>query len=73
VRCKFTELLGDILKQRPLETDGLGSSIIVDNLPVVQIDKFDKLKSVINRLLKKCGTIINQDYPIDEKNGKTQG
>jgi len=71
--CKFTELLGDILKQKPSETDGVESVIVVDNVPRVEPDKLEKLQSVINRVLGKFGTIVNQYYPMNEEDGKTKG
>lgn len=71
--CKLTELLGDILKQKPSETDGVESVIVVDNVPRVEPDKLEKLQSVINKVLGKFGTIVNQYYPMNESDGKTKG
>lgn len=70
---KFAELLGDILKQKPSETDGVESVIVVDNVPRVEPDKLEKLQSVINKVLGKFGTIVNQYYPMNESDGKTKG
>ena len=67
------ELLGDILKQKPSETDGVESVIVVDNVPRVEPDKLEKLQSVINKVLGKFGTIVNQYYPMNESDGKTKG
>lgn len=70
---KLIELLGDILKQKPSETDGVESVIVVDNVPRVEPDKLEKLQSVINKVLGKFGPIVNQHYPMNENDGKTKG
>lgn len=68
----FAELLGDILKQKPSETDGVESVIVVDGVPQVDPDKLEKLQSVINKVLGKFGIIVNQYYPKNE-NDVTKG
>lgn len=67
-----TELLGDILKQRPCETDGVESVVIVDNIPKVDATRQEKLKTVIHKLFSTCGEITNVFYPVDEE-GNTKG
>lgn len=47
--------------------------IVVDNVPRVEPDKLEKLQSVINKVLGKFGTIVNQHYPMNENDGKTKG
>jgi len=47
--------------------------VIVDNIPIVDPDKLEKLQSVINKVLGKFGKIVNQYYPTNEENGKTCG
>lgn len=47
--------------------------IVVDNVPRVEPDKLEKLQSVINKVLGKFGTIVNQYYPMNENDGKTKG
>lgn len=68
----FAELLGDILKQKPSETDGVESVIVVDGVPQVEPERLEKLQSVISKVLGKFGTIVNQYYPKNE-NGYTKG
>ena len=66
-----TELLGDILKDRPQEADGIDSVIVVDNVPQVGPDRLEKLKNVIHKIFSKFGKITNDFYP--EEDGKTKG
>lgn len=68
----WTELLGDLLKQRPCETDGVESVVIVDNIPKVDPSRVEKLKTVINKLFQACGELTNTYYPVDEE-GNTKG
>ncbi|KAK1343624.1 hypothetical protein QTO34_016404 [Cnephaeus nilssonii] len=65
------ELLGDVLKDRPQEADGIDSVIVVDNVPQVGPDRLDKLKNVIHKIFSKFGKITNDFYPEEE--GKTKG
>merc|ERR1711962_1368713 len=65
------ELVGDILEQRPKESDSLDTVIIVDNIPVVGPDRLDKLKNIIRKVFSKFGNVVNEYYP--EKDGKTTG
>ena len=66
-----TELLGDVLKDRPQEADGIDSVIVVDNVPQVGPDRLEKLKNVIHKIFSKFGKITNDFYP--EEDGKTKG
>nr|CAI5869782.1 unnamed protein product [Callosobruchus analis] len=66
------ELLGDILKQKPKETDGFESVIIVDGVPQVGTNRLEKLKSVINKIFVKFGNIVNEYYPVTA-DGTTKG
>eukprot|EP00069_Balaena_mysticetus_P004155 bmy_17114T0 len=65
------ELLGDILKDRPQEADGIDSVIVVDNVPQVGPDRLEKLKNVIHKIFSKFGKITNDFYP--EEDGRTKG
>lgn len=67
-----TELLGDLLRQRPCETDGVESVVIVDNIPKVDPLRQEKLKTVIQKLFSTCGEIVNDFYPLDDE-GNTKG
>uniref|UniRef100_A0A8C9CV64 Eukaryotic translation initiation factor 3 subunit B n=1 Tax=Phocoena sinus TaxID=42100 RepID=A0A8C9CV64_PHOSS len=65
------ELLGDVLKDRPQEADGIDSVIVVDNVPQVGPDRLEKLKNVIHKIFSKFGKITNDFYP--EEDGRTKG
>lgn len=64
--------MGDLLRQKPKETDGVEAVIIVDGVPQVEQDRLEKLKKVIRKIFEESGAIINDHYPMD-KNGKTKG
>jgi translation initiation factor 3 subunit B len=68
----FSDLLADLLKQKPSETDGVESVVVVDNIPKVSSARIEKLKIVISKLFSKCGEIVNTFYPVDEE-GSTKG
>lgn len=68
----MSELLGDLLRQKPKETDGVEAVIIVDGIPQVEEDRLEKLKKVIRKIFEDSGAILNDYYPMD-KNGKTKG
>lgn len=68
----FLELLGDLLRQRPSETDGVENVVIVDNIPKVDPSRQEKLKTVVHKLFSSCGEITNVFYPLDEE-GNTKG
>lgn len=65
------ELLEDVLRERPLEADGIDSVIVVDNVPQVGPERLEKLKNVIHKIFSKFGKITNEFYP--EADGKTKG
>lgn len=67
----YAELLGDVLKEKPLEADGIDSVIVVDNVPQVGPDRLEKLKNVIHKIFSKFGRITNEFYP--DADGKTKG
>ncbi|XP_013408544.1 eukaryotic translation initiation factor 3 subunit B [Lingula anatina] len=66
------ELLGDLLRQKPREADGVESVIVVDNIPQVGQERLEKLQNVIRKIFSKFGNIVNENYPTDES-GKTKG
>ena len=66
------ELMPEIMRQRPKETDGVESVIVVDGVPVVGGDRVDKLKNVIRKIYSKFGKLVNEHYPTEE-NGNTKG
>lgn len=61
------ELLGDFLKQKPCESDGVENVVVVDNIPVVGAARFPKLKGILEKIFKNAGTIVNVHYPKDEE------
>lgn len=67
----LTELLEDILKEKPQEADGIDSVVVVDNVPQVGPERLDKLKNVIHKIFSKFGKITTEFYP--EADGLTKG
>ncbi|KAK9980676.1 hypothetical protein ABG768_000267 [Culter alburnus] len=65
------ELLEDVLRERPLEADGIDSVVVVDNVPQVGPERLEKLKNVIHKIFSKFGKITNEFYP--EAAGTTKG
>jgi len=67
------ELLGDLLRQQPKESDAAESVVIVDGVPEVGPDRKEKLMGLIRKLFKDCrGGIVNEQYPVNDK-GVTKG
>lgn len=66
------ELMPDIMKLRPKETDGVESVVVVDGVPVVGGDRVEKLKNVIRKIYSKFGKLVNEHYPL-EADGNTKG
>jgi len=69
------ELMPDLLRQRPKESDGMDSVVIVDGIPTATKDKLDKLKTVVRRLFKKYvgdKIVQNEHYPLTDA-GETKG
>ncbi|XP_012256916.2 eukaryotic translation initiation factor 3 subunit B [Athalia rosae] len=60
------ELLGELIKQKPSETDGVEAVIVVDGVPQVGPERLEKLQSVINKIYRKFGDIVNEWYPKNE-------
>ncbi|XP_076951731.1 eukaryotic translation initiation factor 3 subunit B-like [Bidens hawaiensis] len=66
----------DLNEGDQLEFDaGFGSIIVVDNLPVVPREKYDKLEGVVRKIYSQIGVIKENGLwmPIDEDTGKTLG
>lgn len=54
---------------------GFGNIIIVDNLPVVPREKFEKLEGVVRKIYSQIG-VIKEDglwMPVDPETQKTLG
>lgn len=62
----------DLIEQKPKETDGVESIIIVDGAPQVEPERLAKLDTVINKVFGKFGNVVNIHYPKHE-NGTTKG
>ncbi|KTG47803.1 hypothetical protein cypCar_00018043 [Cyprinus carpio] len=60
-----SELLEDVLRERPLEADG------IDSVVVVGPERLKKLKNVIHKIFSKFGKITNEFYA--EVAGTTKG
>ncbi|XP_064814341.1 eukaryotic translation initiation factor 3 subunit B-like [Oncorhynchus masou masou] len=68
------ELLGDLLREKPQEADGIDSVVVVDNVPQVGPERLEKLKNVIHKIFSKFGKITNEFYPtVDGPEGLTKG
>jgi len=66
------ELLPELMSKEPRLEISTGKVIVIDNIPKVGIDKKDKLKSILTKLLVNYGKIINENYPEIE-NGTLKG
>lgn len=64
-------MLGDLLKTKPKESDGIDNIVIVDNVPQVGPDRQDKLKNVIKKIFEKFGKINRECFPVSVE--KTKG
>ncbi|EFJ13839.1 hypothetical protein SELMODRAFT_446105 [Selaginella moellendorffii] len=52
---------------------GFGSIIVVDNLPVVEPAKYEKLENVVRKIFGQMGIIRTLFMPKDKATGKTSG
>nr|P56821.1 RecName: Full=Eukaryotic translation initiation factor 3 subunit B; Short=eIF3b; AltName: Full=eIF-3-eta; AltName: Full=eIF3 p110 [Nicotiana tabacum]CAA72721.1 PRT1 protein [Nicotiana tabacum] len=66
----------DLMEEDPLEFDaGFGNILVVDNLPVVPKEKFEKLEGVVRKIYSQLG-VIKEDglwMPVDPETHKTLG
>nr|XP_018624719.1 eukaryotic translation initiation factor 3 subunit B isoform X1 [Nicotiana tomentosiformis] len=66
----------DLMEEDPLEFDaGFGNILVVDNLPVVPKEKFEKLEGVVRKIYSQLG-VIKEDglwMPVDPETQKTLG
>lgn len=62
-----------MIEERPKETDGVESVIVVDGLPQVGPDRLPKLQTVINKIFGKFGSIVNTFYPLKPASEETAG
>lgn len=66
----------DVYEDDQLEFDsGFGNIIVVDNLPVVPREKFEKLEGVIRKIYSQIGVIKEEGLwmPVDPETQKTLG
>ena len=54
---------------------GFGNVVLVDNLPVVAPEKYEKLENVVRKIFSQMGTIREHGLvmPIEEETKKTKG
>lgn len=62
-----SEIIPDILDQKPKVEDHLGSTIIVDGCPVVGPAKFELLKKFLLDKFSKIGPIVDHEFPLDNE------
>ncbi|KAK9924080.1 hypothetical protein M0R45_032468 [Rubus argutus] len=68
------EIISSDDEENVLEEDlGFGNIILVDNLPVVSREKFEKLVSLIRGIYGRFGTIKEDWMPHDPNNNKSLG
>ena len=48
-------LMPDLLRQKPKESDGMDSVVVVDGIPSVSAERLDKLKGVVRKIYGKVG------------------
>ncbi len=60
------ELLPELMAKEPRLEISTGKVIVVDNIPKVGIDKKEKLKTILNKLLVNYGKITHESYPETE-------
>lgn len=66
----------DIYQEENSELDsGFGNIIVVDNLPVVPKEKYEKLENVIRKIYSQIGLIKDDGFwmPLDPETQKTLG
>lgn len=66
----------DVYRDENLEFDsGFGNIIVVDNLPVVPREKFEKLEGVIRKIYSQISVIKDDGFwmPVDPETKKTLG
>lgn len=66
------DLMGDLIRQRPKETDGVESIVVIDGVPQVGPERIEKLQNVLRKLFQKFGKITNEFYPLNA-DGSTKG
>ncbi len=66
------DLIGDLIRQRPKETDGVESIVVIDGVPQVGTERIEKLQNVLRKLFQKFGKITNEYYPLNA-DGSTKG
>ena len=62
----MVELLPELMSKEPRLEISTGKVIVVDNIPKVGVDKKEKLKTILNKLLINYGKITHEEYPEGE-------
>lgn len=60
------DLLPELMSKEPRLEISTAKVIVIDNIPKVGIEKKDKLKNILTKLLVNYGKIINEFYPETE-------
>ena len=55
------------MRKKPVPQEGFDSVIVVDRIPQVGPDRFEKLKTVLKKIFGKYKMIDEPYYPLDEK------
>ncbi|PWA46069.1 hypothetical protein CTI12_AA512430 [Artemisia annua] len=65
----------DMYDEEELLEQGFGNVIVVDNIPVVSCETFDKLEGVLRMIFSRCGVIKENGLwiPVEEGTGRTRG
>ena len=66
------ELMPDLFRQKPSETNAVDGVIVVDGIPTVGTERLERLKGVIRKIYQKVGKIVTEHYPVTET-GETKG
>lgn len=67
----------ELQKEDPPELEkGFGNTIVVDNVPIVRPEKFEKLERILRRILSPAAGAIKEDgfwMPVNADTNKTYG
>jgi translation initiation factor 3 subunit B len=69
---KYDDVPDDQLEPPVQMESGFAQCVVVDNIPVVPEEKFDKLHSILQKIFSAIGTVVALTMPKDDK-GVTKG
>lgn len=61
-----SELVPDILKQKPNPSDSFESVVVCDNIPVIGSAKLEKLRNILRKLFSQFGELVTEHVPLDD-------